>query len=85
MLQAVTSAANAAQLRDFWTLLAVCHTVVPSEKNGKIAYEAESPDEAALVDAARWMGFEFCRRSLGSVFVLNKNPPGGGPAAHRSG
>ena len=75
-----TSAANAAQLRDFWTLLAVCHTVVPSEKNGKIAYEAESPDEAALVDAARWMGFEFCRRSLGSVFVLNKNPPGGGPA-----
>ena len=75
-------AANAQQLTDFWTLLAVCHTVVPStakDGSGRIEYEAESPDEDALVDAARWMGFEFCRRSLGSIFVRNRNLGGAAP------
>jgi len=31
----------------------------------KIVYQAASPDEAALVDAARRLGFEFFVRSLG--------------------
>jgi magnesium-transporting ATPase (P-type) len=50
---------NADDIRKFFTLLAVCHTVIPETKKDKIHYQASSPDEAALVKAARAVGFEF--------------------------
>jgi len=40
----------------------VCHTVIPErDKNddNKIVYQASSPDEAALVHAAKKLGFFF--------------------------
>jgi magnesium-transporting ATPase (P-type) len=43
----------------FFTLLSLCHTVMPEEKDGKIIYQAQSPDENALVSAARTFGFVF--------------------------
>ena len=43
----------------FFTLLALCHTVMPEEQDGKIIYQAQSPDENALVSAARTFGFVF--------------------------
>ncbi|KAH0984746.1 hypothetical protein GBA52_011923 [Prunus armeniaca] len=43
------------------SVLAMCHTAIPvvNKKSGEITYEAESPDEAAFVIAARELGFEF--------------------------
>jgi phospholipid-translocating ATPase len=35
-------------------------------------YEAESPDEAAFLAAAREFGFEFCKRTQSSVFIREK-------------
>jgi magnesium-transporting ATPase (P-type) len=32
---------------------------MPDEKNGKIIYQAQSPDENALVSAARSFGYAF--------------------------
>ncbi|KAJ2160388.1 phospholipid transporting ATPase [Coemansia sp. RSA 552] len=51
---------------EFFTVLAVCHTVMsdrpdPSQPH-KIEYKAQSPDEAALVSTARDVGFVFLRR-----------------------
>lgn len=46
-------------LRDFLTLLAVCHTVIPEVRDGKTIYQASSPDEAALVAGAELMGYQF--------------------------
>jgi len=43
----------------FFTLLALCHTVMTEQKHGKIIYQAQSPDENALVSAARSFGFAF--------------------------
>ena len=43
----------------FFSLLVVCHTVVSEESNGKILYQAQSPDEYALVIAARAFDFVF--------------------------
>ncbi len=43
----------------FFTLLCVCHTVMAEDKNGILAYQAQSPDEGALVSAARNFGFVF--------------------------
>ena len=50
-----------ALIHEFLTLLAVCHTVIP-EKNkatGEVTYRAASPDEEALVKAAKCLGYDF--------------------------
>ena len=46
-------------LKEFLTLLAVCHTVIPEVKDGKTVYQASSPDEAALVAGAELLGYQF--------------------------
>lgn len=40
-------------------ILSVCHTVVVEEKDGKLQYNASSPDELALVNGAKYLGFSF--------------------------
>ncbi|EKM53518.1 uncharacterized protein PHACADRAFT_259936 [Phanerochaete carnosa HHB-10118-sp] len=54
---------------EFLTLLAVCHTVIPENRDGKIHYQASSPDEAALVAGAELLGYQFHTRKPRSVFV----------------
>ncbi|GAV73284.1 E1-E2_ATPase domain-containing protein/HAD domain-containing protein [Cephalotus follicularis] len=63
-------------IQKFFRLLAVCHTALPDvdENTGKITYEAESPDEAAFVIAAREFGFEFYKRTQTSISVLEFDP-----------
>ncbi|KAF3787619.1 putative phospholipid-transporting ATPase 4 [Nymphaea thermarum] len=65
----------------FFRILAVCHAAIPVEnsESGNFNYEAESPDEAALLVAAREFGFEFCRRTQSSVFVREQYPTPGQP------
>ena len=56
-------------VESFFRLLALCHTVMPDEKQGKLEYQAQSPDEAALVSAARNFGFVFKERSPNSITI----------------
>ncbi|XP_042229397.1 phospholipid-transporting ATPase ID-like isoform X3 [Homarus americanus] len=56
----------------FFRLLALCHTVMPEEKNGKLEYQAQSPDEGALVSAARNFGFVFKSRTPNSITIFAK-------------
>ncbi|KAG2254045.1 hypothetical protein Bca52824_084181 [Brassica carinata] len=58
----------------FFRILAICHTAIPelNEETGKYTYEAESPDEASFLAAAREFGFEFCKRTQSSVFVRER-------------
>lgn len=60
------------QIRDFLYLLSLCHTVIPEGTiaDGNLAYQAASPDEAALVAAAKCLGFVFHQRSPKSVEVM---------------
>lgn len=53
----------------FFRLLALCHTVMSENRNGKLEYQAQSPDEAALVSAARNFGFVFKERSPNSITI----------------
>lgn len=46
-------------IREFLSLLAVCHTVIPEVRDGKMVYQASSPDEAALVAGAELLGYQF--------------------------
>uniref|UniRef100_A0A671W5R8 Phospholipid-transporting ATPase n=1 Tax=Sparus aurata TaxID=8175 RepID=A0A671W5R8_SPAAU len=51
-------------VQEFFRLLALCHTVMPEEKSeGHLVYQAQSPDEGALVNAARNFGFVFRART----------------------
>ncbi|XP_057517399.1 putative phospholipid-transporting ATPase 9 isoform X2 [Amaranthus tricolor] len=63
-------------IQKFFRVMAICHTVIPvmDEQTGSISYEAESPDEAALVIAARELGFEFCERTHSSISIRELNP-----------
>eukprot|EP00760_Papus_ankaliazontas_P025326 PhM_4_TR2641/c0_g1_i1/m.76437/K14802/DRS2, ATP8A; phospholipid-transporting ATPase len=53
------------KIEDIFMMLGVCHTVVTETKNGAMTYEAESPDEAALVQAAKYFGYTFVGRATG--------------------
>ncbi|ETV92051.1 hypothetical protein H310_13577 [Aphanomyces invadans] len=64
---------------DFFLHLAICHTVIPeqaTDKNGEsvLRYSASSPDEQALVSAAKFFGFAFESRGLGvaRIRITNK-------------
>ena len=79
-----TDADHARHLNGFFSVLALCHTVLTSvdKETGKIEYKAQSPDEAALVQAAADMGFIFKGRER--EVLLLQTPFGGanvgGPA-----
>ena len=55
---------------EFFRLLALCHTVMPQVKNENLEYQAQSPDEDALVSAARNFGFVFLERTPRSITIL---------------
>ncbi|KAK9271574.1 hypothetical protein L1049_001935 [Liquidambar formosana] len=58
-------------IQKFFRVLAICHTAIPDVNinTGEITYEAESPDEAAFVIAARELGFEFFERTQTSIWL----------------
>ncbi|KAM4595971.1 phospholipid-transporting ATPase IC-like, partial [Polymixia lowei] len=55
--------------RQFFTALALCHTVMAEWRNEALAYQAASPDEEALVGAARELGWVFFARRRDSVTI----------------
>uniref|UniRef100_A0A8C2Z5G0 Phospholipid-transporting ATPase n=1 Tax=Cyclopterus lumpus TaxID=8103 RepID=A0A8C2Z5G0_CYCLU len=59
------------EVHAFFRLLALCHTVMAEEKReGELFYLAQSPDEGALVTAARNFGFVFRSRTPDSVSIV---------------
>lgn len=65
--------AQSTLLADFWRALAICHTVLSDCSDPddlfKVEYKAESPDEAALVSAARDVGFVFLNRTHAEIEI----------------
>lgn len=61
---------SAPAIDHFLTLLATCHTVIPEmDEKGNIKYQAASPDEGALVDGAKDLGYRFTARKPKSVII----------------
>ncbi|XP_030081762.1 phospholipid-transporting ATPase ID isoform X7 [Drosophila hydei] len=67
LLDAVRSDEEHSQ--NFFRLLALCHTVMAETVDGHLEYQAQSPDEAALVSAARNFGFVFRTRTPNSITI----------------
>lgn len=62
-------------IREFLTMLAVCHTVIPEDDGGQVNYHAASPDERALVAGAASFGWVFATRTPSGVTVRARTPP----------
>ena len=60
----------AKKARFFLLSIAICHTCLPEKgDDGKIEYQAASPDELALVRAAQELGFVLVDRQAGSITI----------------
>ncbi|KAI1433314.1 hypothetical protein GGR50DRAFT_696230 [Xylaria sp. CBS 124048] len=55
------------RVKDYILSLALCHTCLPEVNNGRLGYQSSSPDELALVEAARELGYLVTHRSSQSV------------------
>uniref|UniRef100_A0A4W4E4C8 Phospholipid-transporting ATPase n=1 Tax=Electrophorus electricus TaxID=8005 RepID=A0A4W4E4C8_ELEEL len=63
------------EILEFFKLLSLCHTVMVEQKDGErlseneLVYQAASPDEGALVTAARCFGFVFLSRTQDTITI----------------
>ncbi|KAF3056431.1 putative phospholipid-transporting ATPase DNF3 [Daldinia childiae] len=63
--------------RHFLLCVALCHTCLPEVKeDGEIAFQAASPDELALVQAARDLGYLLIDRPTQSIKLQHQSPEG---------
>lgn len=67
-----TSHSNYKNIDNYLEGLALCHTVLIEEKNGKVFYNASSPDELALVNAAKFFGYTFLGRDENSNMMIRR-------------
>lgn len=65
---------NFAKLNRYMEILSVCHTVIcEKHKTGEIQYNASSPDELALVNAAKYFGYNFIGRDEDNNMLVEVN------------
>lgn len=57
------------ELTNFLLVLALCHSVIPEVGEEGVVYHASSPDEEALIKAARELGVFFKARTPEAVIV----------------
>ncbi|XP_008941220.1 PREDICTED: phospholipid-transporting ATPase IC, partial [Merops nubicus] len=57
------------EIQKFFFLLAICHTVMVDTCDGQLNYQAASPDEGALVTAARNFGYVFLSRTQNTITI----------------
>uniref|UniRef100_A0A672HX09 Phospholipid-transporting ATPase n=1 Tax=Salarias fasciatus TaxID=181472 RepID=A0A672HX09_SALFA len=57
------------EANEFFKLLSLCHTVMVEHKDGDLVYQAASPDEGALVTAARNFGYVFLSRTQDTISI----------------
>ncbi|KAM6216677.1 phospholipid-transporting ATPase IK [Rhynchocyon petersi] len=69
-LQDTVRANQDPMVREFWRLLALCHTVMVQEQDNQLLYQAASPDEEALVSAARNFGYVFLSRTQDTITLM---------------
>lgn len=60
---------NRENIEKFILHMSLCHSIILDERTGK--YNASSPDELALVNAAKFFGGEFLKRDEENVMIIN--------------
>lgn len=65
------SEANRDDIRRLLEAMAVCNTAIPEVDGSKVSYQAASPDEGCLVQAARELGVEMISRTERTLTLRN--------------
>jgi phospholipid-transporting ATPase len=63
---------NNKNIMNYLDCLALCHTVIIENKEGKVFYNASSPDELALVNAAKFFGVSFAGRDDDNNMIVKR-------------
>ena len=63
-------------IKNFCECLSLCHEVVIEKEDGQIEYQAESPDEEALVRGAIQLGWEYKDKKTDFIEIEIENPNG---------
>lgn len=80
-IQQRPNTAFAAKARMFLLSIALCHTALPeAQENGQIEFQASSPDELALVQAAQELGYFVINRDQGTLTIQHQ--PAADTVAH---
>jgi len=58
-------------VHSFLEILSVCHTIIVEKKDDMPVYNASSPDELALVNAAKYLGYSFIGRDEDDNIVVD--------------
>jgi len=58
---------------NFWRAIALCHNVTPIFEDGKKSFQASSPDEIALVEAAEELEMKLVSRDQDSLSIINSS------------
>lgn len=58
-------------MQKYLYILALCHTIIIEEKDGVLVYNASSPDELALTNAARHFGIVFKDRDEDNNLIIH--------------
>jgi len=62
---------NFENIKNFLLCLCLCNTVFTEERSdSQVVYLASSPDEMALINAARYFNFKFLKREIGNKINL---------------
>lgn len=60
------------QALEFLIHLACCHTIITQKHSTQIEYNSASPDELALVNAAKYFGVEFTERTNNNIQIQTR-------------
>lgn len=68
--------AFARKAKEYILAMALCHTCLPEYKDGKLDFQASSPDELALVRAAQELGYLVIQRNSKFITLQISQPDG---------
>lgn len=61
---------NSENINNFIFNLALCHSIIVEKKDYENVYNASSPDELALVNAAKYLGVDFAERTDDNYIII---------------
>jgi phospholipid-transporting ATPase len=60
----------------FLVVLSLCHTIITEIQDGKVQYNASSPDELALINMSRFCGIEYKGKDENNIMRIEMNGKG---------
>ena len=64
---------NANKFAEYFEILALCHDIIVEKEKGEPSYSSSSPDEIALVNFAKFCGYEYLGEENDRMAVYSRS------------